>query len=538
MRKVLFVLIASILILHGGSSVSSFGHYVVPVPSAQLESIAQFVSCSTVEEIPQAECEALVALYNSTDGPNWRLSTDWLDTNTPCSWYGVQCRGGHVAYLGLFSNRLRGFIPPQLGDLTNLESLILHDNQLSGGIPPELGNLTNLIHLRLFNNQLSGPIPPQLGNLRSLAHLVLKSNRLSGPIPSELGNLNNLRVLYLSCNKLSGEVPNTLLNLVNLLSHSTDLGGNMLTTSDPEVSAFLKDNDPDWAQTQTLPPTKVYIVDVSENSVELEWKPISFTVGGGYYEVSYSTVSPKGPFTVHGKTSDKTATGYLATNLPPSPTYFFRVRTYSSSYGVRGLYVYQQSGLFSEYVRAMPDPRRHPTDWVFLPLVVRRWSQAPACDPVKEVGVEDGDPFQGFLIIDDPWRGVNNMFHTYVPTITLRFDDRAEMAYPADWDGREWSNVVVEIESPDIPHTISVNAILPDGKRLVGRDWAVQFPEAWEFVYVEGEEANLRISYDPCRGLAPAGNVEEPTWLGQLQSLPLRLLVQFRRLWKGFWQGG
>ena len=27
--------------------------------------------CGEVDEIPQAECEALVALYNSTDGANW-----------------------------------------------------------------------------------------------------------------------------------------------------------------------------------------------------------------------------------------------------------------------------------------------------------------------------------------------------------------------------------------------------------------------------------------------------------------------------------
>lgn len=27
--------------------------------------------CSAVSEIPQTECEALVALYNSTNGPSW-----------------------------------------------------------------------------------------------------------------------------------------------------------------------------------------------------------------------------------------------------------------------------------------------------------------------------------------------------------------------------------------------------------------------------------------------------------------------------------
>src|SRR5690606_5508867 len=47
-------------------------------------------SCYTVAEsvLARPECEALVALYNSTDGPNWITRTNWLEPDTsPCSWY-------------------------------------------------------------------------------------------------------------------------------------------------------------------------------------------------------------------------------------------------------------------------------------------------------------------------------------------------------------------------------------------------------------------------------------------------------------------
>ncbi len=46
-------------------------------------------SCTSVTEIPQIECEALVALYNSTNGPGWTDHSNWLVTSTPSNWYGM-----------------------------------------------------------------------------------------------------------------------------------------------------------------------------------------------------------------------------------------------------------------------------------------------------------------------------------------------------------------------------------------------------------------------------------------------------------------
>ena len=97
-----------------------------------------------------------------------------------------------------------------MGNLANLEGLVLSDNQLSGEIPPELGNLANLEGLSLSGNQLSGEIPPELGNLANLEGLSLSGNQLSGEIPPELGNLANLEWLWLQENQLSGCVPEGL----------------------------------------------------------------------------------------------------------------------------------------------------------------------------------------------------------------------------------------------------------------------------------------------------------------------------------------
>jgi Leucine-rich repeat (LRR) protein len=187
--------------------------------------------CTAVTEIPQQECEALVALYNSTDGANWLLNDDWNVTNTPCSWWGITCSAGHVTEISLGYNNFNGTIPNQLGNLSQLTTLSLNGNQLTGSIPAELGNLSQLTTLDLSWNDLTGSIPAELGNLSQLTTLDLNYNQLTGAIPTELGNLTQLTTLDLSGNDLTGSIPAELGNLTQLTT--LDLSGNDLTGSIP-----------------------------------------------------------------------------------------------------------------------------------------------------------------------------------------------------------------------------------------------------------------------------------------------------------------
>jgi hypothetical protein len=189
-------------------------------------------SCASVTEIPQIECEALVALYNSTNGPGWSHNTNWLVTITPSNWFGVQIDSGHIVYLQLQSNELSGSIPPQLGDLASLTVLDLGVNYLTGNIPPELGKLTNLTRLYLWSNQLTGSIPAELGNLTNLIKLWLDHNQLSGSIPLQLADLASLTELDLSVNNLTGNIPpelGKLTKLADLYLYSNHLTGSIPT---------------------------------------------------------------------------------------------------------------------------------------------------------------------------------------------------------------------------------------------------------------------------------------------------------------------
>ena len=120
------------------------------------EAVRADIDCGSVGEIKLAECKALLALYDSTNGPQWTVQTGWLQTTTPCSWHGVSCYLGYVNALILSENGLTGSLPQEMADLTNLESLNLGYNGLSGPIPPELGSLARLEGLVLSGNGFSG----------------------------------------------------------------------------------------------------------------------------------------------------------------------------------------------------------------------------------------------------------------------------------------------------------------------------------------------------------------------------------------------
>jgi len=206
-------------------------------------------------EIPEPEYDALVALYNSTDGENW--ANGWaLPTDEPCALYGVTCQDGHVTELDLGSNQLTGSIPLQLGNLTNLSYLSLRENQLTGSIPPELGDLINLSYLSLRLNQLTDEIPSELGNLSNLQTLDLPYNQLSGEIPFELGDLSSLEKILFARNQLSGEVPPEPANLEKL--EWLDIPHNQLTGSIPselgELGNLTIFNLQDNQLSGTIPP--------------------------------------------------------------------------------------------------------------------------------------------------------------------------------------------------------------------------------------------------------------------------------------------
>ncbi len=327
------------------------------------------------------DCNALLALYNSTGGANWSNKTKWNSNSSVSTWYGVSVNATtkRVERLQLPGNNLVGTLPAELGNLSALTYLFLNENTLSGTIPPQLGQLVELNYLLLNLNQLAGAIPPQLGSLAKLLALDLSENRLSGAIPQELGNLSQLQVLYLFNNRLSGAIPPQLGQLSNLLALRLNfnalsgaipaqisglanvsemfLNKNRLSGTIPNLSAMTSlsalelshnalsaetsgtatSKQEFWTITQTMPPSNITATAQSATSIALSWTSMLYAQyypnDGGYYQVQYAT-SPGGPYTNAASTVSKTATGYTVTGLQPGTTYYFVVTGYTTGSAV------------------------------------------------------------------------------------------------------------------------------------------------------------------------------------------------------------
>jgi Leucine-rich repeat (LRR) protein len=130
--------------------------------------------------------------------------------------------------LDLSNYELRN-LPPEIGNLTTLESLDLGSNELIS-LPAEIGNLTCLKSLDLGNNELSS-LPEEIGNLSSLESLDLCPNELIA-LPAEIENLTCLKSLNLCNNELTW-LPEEIGDLTSL--ESLDLSDNELTWLPEEI---------------------------------------------------------------------------------------------------------------------------------------------------------------------------------------------------------------------------------------------------------------------------------------------------------------
>ncbi|RWW88761.1 hypothetical protein BHE74_00002346 [Ensete ventricosum] len=178
------------------------------------------------------EVVALMAIKMELHDPYNVLESWDVNSVDPCSWRMVTCSAdGYVSALGLPSQSLSGMLSPRIGNLTNLQSMLLQNNAISGPIPAEIGKLEKLQMLDLSNNQFRGTIPSSLGDLKNLNYLRLNNNSLSGPCPDTLSNIIGLTLVDLSYNNLSGSLPKISARTFNIIGNPQMCGSVSKTQS-------------------------------------------------------------------------------------------------------------------------------------------------------------------------------------------------------------------------------------------------------------------------------------------------------------------
>lgn len=226
---------------------------------------------------------------------------DWPRRVEPCTWRGVECRGGRVvslnftgfprkssvlknpkfavdglqnltmleklisvgfslsgplpewfgtrlapsiSVLDLQQSNINGTIPVNIGNLKNLTRFLLSNNSLGGSIPPSFQNLSLLETLDLSFNNFTGSISDaKFENLRALQFLSVRSNQIEGTILRNIGDLTQLDHLDFGNNKLDGEIPSEIGTLNRLkfldLSNNSFRGELPNSTWDLDILAFL-----------------------------------------------------------------------------------------------------------------------------------------------------------------------------------------------------------------------------------------------------------------------------------------------------------
>ncbi|HKK11496.1 MAG TPA: hypothetical protein VJ945_01610, partial [Flavobacteriaceae bacterium] len=101
-----------------------------------LVSVFAFANISSKEE------QALVSLYNSTNGESWYHT--WVLDAPVTTWYGVVIEDDKVVELNLEFNNLQGTLPEAIGDLVHLKKINFFRNNITGNIPNSIGNLKAL----------------------------------------------------------------------------------------------------------------------------------------------------------------------------------------------------------------------------------------------------------------------------------------------------------------------------------------------------------------------------------------------------------
>ncbi|RRT55288.1 hypothetical protein B296_00010432, partial [Ensete ventricosum] len=142
---------------------------------------------------------------------------NWVGPNV-CIYRGVYCAPlpcNHslnvVAGIDLNHADIAGYLPEELGLLTDLALFHINSNRFCGTVPHKFRNLGRLFEIDLSNNRFAGKFPRVLLDLPSLKFLDIRFNEFEGAVPRELFD-KPLDAIFINHNRFAFDVPDNLGN--------------------------------------------------------------------------------------------------------------------------------------------------------------------------------------------------------------------------------------------------------------------------------------------------------------------------------------
>ncbi|KAH0449150.1 hypothetical protein IEQ34_022950 [Dendrobium chrysotoxum] len=175
------------------------------------------------------------------------LTGTWVGSNV-CGYKGVFCAplpSNHsltvVAGIDINHADIAGFLPEELGLLTDLALFHINSNRFCGTIPHRFDRLRLLFELDLSNNRFAGKFPTVVLRLPSLKYLDLRFNEFEGTVPSELFD-KDLDAIFINSNRFRFVIPNNIGNSpVSVIVLANNRFGGCLPASIGNMSKTLNE---------------------------------------------------------------------------------------------------------------------------------------------------------------------------------------------------------------------------------------------------------------------------------------------------------
>ncbi|OMO58065.1 hypothetical protein COLO4_34891 [Corchorus olitorius] len=142
---------------------------------------------------------------------------DWVGSEV-CNYTGVFCAPAPdnkkirtVAGIDLNHGDIAGYLPEELGLLTDLALFHINTNRFCGTVPHKFINLKILFELDLSNNRFAGKFPEVILRLPKLKFLDLRFNEFEGTVPKELFD-KDLDAIFINHNRFRFNIPDNFGN--------------------------------------------------------------------------------------------------------------------------------------------------------------------------------------------------------------------------------------------------------------------------------------------------------------------------------------